>query len=154
MIQKAVEMGVGILQPIITDHTQLININIERIHSSIIEAAEQCGILSIPECRNTLSLNELLRTWEPTRHMIFCDESSNNNNTLRILNKLKKSPLGVMIGPEGGFSDDERKKIQKCPFVTTISLGPRILRADTAAVSAFTAINMTLGDCLQNEKDS
>jgi len=146
MVQKAVEMGAGVLQPVMTSHTQSTRLNIKRMHANAIEAAEQCGILTISECRKPVSFDALLAMWEPARHLIFCDEMAEGNNPVPLLNKLARGPLGLIIGPEGGFSDDERKALKALDFVTVIPLGPRILRADTAAVAALAIINATLGD--------
>jgi len=146
MVQKAVEMGAGVLQPVMTHHTQVTRLNLARMQANVIEAAEQCGILAIPETRPPLTLEILLSSWEPGRHLIFCDEAAAGNSPLLQLNRLARTPLGLMIGPEGGFSDDERKRLATHANVTAIALGPRILRADTAAVAALALINATLGD--------
>ena len=146
MVQKAVEMGAGVLQPVMTHHTQVPKINVERMAANATEAAEQCGILSIPECREPLKFDRLLAGWDPECRLIFCDEDAETNNPLEILQSLPKSPLGVLIGPEGGFSDAERDQLRALPVVTAIPLGPRILRADTAAVAALAVIQATVGD--------
>lgn len=151
MVQKAVEMGAGVLQPVITRHTQITRLNLERIKANAVEAAEQCGILALPQCRAPLALDMLLAEWDATRPLIFCDEAAEGDNPLPLLTALKHKntaprPLGLIIGPEGGFSDDERATLNAQRFVTAIPLGPRILRADTAAVAALAVINATLGD--------
>lgn len=146
MVQKAVEMGAGVLQPVMTRHTQATRLNLERMRANIIEAAEQCGILAIPQCRAPVPFHTLLETWEQKRRLIFCDEAAEGNNPLSLLGTLKHAPLGLLIGPEGGFADDERAALRVFDFVTAIPLGPRILRADTAAVAALAIINATLGD--------
>ncbi|WP_182417626.1 16S rRNA (uracil(1498)-N(3))-methyltransferase [Bartonella sp. HY038] len=148
MMQKAVEMGASSLQPVLTQHTQVNRLNIERMQANIIEAAEQCGILAVPSCLEPISLDRLLANWDEKRHLIFCDEAAEGDNPLPILQKLSRGPLGVIIGPEGGFSDSERKLIRSCSFAHAIPLGPRILRADTAAVVALALIGVTLGDWL------
>ncbi|UXM95558.1 16S rRNA (uracil(1498)-N(3))-methyltransferase [Bartonella sp. HY329] len=146
MVQKAVEMGASTLQPVLTQHTQVTRLNLERMQANIIEAAEQCGILTVPSCLEPLSLERLLANWDEKRHLIFCDEAAEGDNPLPILQKLPRGPLGVIIGPEGGFSDGERKLIRSCSYAHAIALGPRILRADTAAVAALALIGATLGD--------
>ncbi|WP_223476296.1 16S rRNA (uracil(1498)-N(3))-methyltransferase [Oricola indica] len=146
MVQKAVEMGAGVLQPVMTHHTQVPKINVERMAANAREAAEQCGILSIPECREPQKLDRLLADWDPERRLIFCDEDAATNNPLATLQGIPDAPLGVIIGPEGGFSDTEREQLHALPFVTAIPLGPRILRADTAAVAALAVIQATAGD--------
>ncbi|EJN03179.1 16S rRNA (uracil(1498)-N(3))-methyltransferase [Phyllobacterium sp. YR531] len=146
LVQKAVEMGAGILQPVITQHTQVGRIGIERIEANAIEASEQCGVLAIPSTREPLKLEKLLDEWDPVRRLIFCDEGHDTHNPLPLLQSLPKTPLGVIIGPEGGFSEQERNSLRKLPFVTAIPLGQRILRADTAAVAALALIQATIGD--------
>jgi 16S rRNA (uracil1498-N3)-methyltransferase len=146
LVQKAVEMGAGILQPVITQHTQVARIGIDRIEANAIEAAEQCGVLAIPSTREPLKLEKLLNDWDPERQLIFCDEGHDTHNPLPLLQSLPKTPLGVLIGPEGGFSDHERQMLRSLPFVTAIPLGQRILRADTAAVAALALIQATIGD--------
>lgn len=146
MVQKAVEMGASVLQPVITRFTQVTRLNEERMRANIIEACEQCGVLSLSSCRSPLTLSELLQNWQKDRHLIFCDETAQTQNPLEILKKMPPAPLGVVIGPEGGFSDEERLELHQYPFVHAIPLGPRILRADTAGVAALAVINATLGD--------
>lgn len=149
MIQKAVEMGVGRLRPVITRRTQVARLNDERLRANAIEAAEQCGILSIPEIDPPRPLRDLLADWpahEPERRIIFCDEDEAGANPVTILSALPKGPLAVLIGPEGGFSPDERAALKALPFVTSIPLGPRILRADTAAVAALALVQAVAGD--------
>jgi 16S rRNA (uracil1498-N3)-methyltransferase len=146
LVQKAVEMGAGVLQPVITQHTQVVKIGTGRIEANAIEAAEQCGILAIPEIREPQKLNHLLASWQPDRRLIFCDEDSSTNNPLPALQAITESKLGLLVGPEGGFSDDERRQLRALPFVTAIPLGPRILRADTAAVAALAVIQAIAGD--------
>jgi 16S rRNA (uracil1498-N3)-methyltransferase len=145
-IQKAVEMGVSLLQPVITAHTVVQRINAERMHANAVEAAEQCGILSIPEIKPAVKLQSLLKTYEDERTIIFCDESSLSGSPVRELEKLKGRKIAVLVGPEGGFSEDERGILRSKSFVHAISLGPRILRADTAALAALALVNAVLGD--------
>ncbi|OLY48966.1 16S rRNA (uracil(1498)-N(3))-methyltransferase [Bartonella apis] len=152
MVQKAVEMGASVLQPVITRFTQVTRLNEERMQANIIEACEQCGVLSISSCRSPVSLGELLKNWQQERHLIFCDEAADTQNPLEILKKMPRAPLGVLIGPEGGFSDEERSRLKQFPFVHAIPLGPRILRADTAAVAALAVIDATLGDWRDDER--
>ncbi|WP_455474347.1 16S rRNA (uracil(1498)-N(3))-methyltransferase [Bartonella sp. B30(2025)] len=146
MVQKAVEMGVSVLQPVITHHTQVTRINMARMEANIVEAAEQCGILSLPKCAPAISLKKLLTCWDETQTLFFCDEARELHNPLTLLKKHKTTAPGVLIGPEGGFSEEERDFLKKHSFVTPISLGPRILRADTAAVAALALLNATVGD--------
>jgi 16S rRNA (uracil1498-N3)-methyltransferase len=173
MVEKAVEMGAGRLRPVLTRHTQVHRVNLDRMRANAIEAAEQCGILTIPEIDEPVPLLSLLDRWEnedPTRHLIFCDESA-EGDALMQLGALASAPattsplptgerdrvrevapaqtggrLAVLIGPEGGFAEDERTALLSRKFVTPISLGPRILRADTAAIAALAIAQATLGD--------
>jgi 16S rRNA (uracil1498-N3)-methyltransferase len=152
MVQKAVEMGVGRLRPVLTQHTQVSRVNRERMEANAIEAAEQCGILTVPLIDELAPLKQLLDTWakaEGNRRLIFCDEGHGDADPLAILSALPRSPLAVLVGPEGGFSSDERSALRALPFVTAIPLGPRILRADTAAVAALALIQAALGDWRQ-----
>jgi 16S rRNA (uracil1498-N3)-methyltransferase len=131
---------------VITQHTQMSTVGIDRLKANVIEAAEQCGNLAIPRVLETVKLDRVLWEWEPGRQLIFCDESATSNNPLPILNAIASRKLGLIIGPEGGFSEDERRQLRALPFVTPIPLGPRILRADTAAVAALAVIQATIGD--------
>lgn len=149
MVQKAVEMGAGRLRPVITQHTQVTRLNPDRMEANAIEAAEQCGILSIPAIDEPAQLATLLDGWaarEGGRRIVFCDEGDEGVDPLSVLSALPPSPLAVLIGPEGGFASDEREALRSRPFVTPISLGPRILRADTAAVAALALVQAALGD--------
>lgn len=145
LVQKAVEMGAGILKPVITQHTQ-VKPGIDRLRANVIEAAEQCGILAIPEVREAEKLDRLLGNWDKDRRLIFCDEDASTNNPMAALQGIEERKLGLLVGPEGGFSEDERRMLRALPFVTAIPLGPRILRADTAAVAALAVIQATIGD--------
>ena len=146
LMQKAVEMGAGILQPVITQHTQVAKPGIDRLRANVVEAAEQCGILAVPEVREAEKFERLLGNWDKGRRLIFCDEDASTNNPLPALQAVKEKKLALLVGPEGGFSDEERKMLRALPFVTAIPLGPRILRADTAAVAALAVMQATVGD--------
>ncbi len=146
LVQKAVEMGAGVIRPVLTQHTQLHKLSVERLQANVIEAAEQCGILSIPAVHEPVKLEPLLSGWDQKRQIIFCDEDAQTNNPVSKLEGLNGKPLAVLIGPEGGFSEDERKTLRALPFVTAIPLGPRILRADTAAVAALALVQAISGD--------
>lgn len=146
LVQKATEMGVRRITPVFTDHTQLHKVNAARLEANILEAAEQCGNLAIPAFQEAQKLDALLDGWDPARRIIFCNESQAGNNPSDILSPIEERDLALLVGPEGGFSEREREKLLALPFVTAIPLGPRILRADTAAVAALTAVQMTIGD--------
>ncbi|SOC34923.1 16S rRNA (uracil1498-N3)-methyltransferase [Rhizobium subbaraonis] len=146
LVQKAVEMGAGVLQPVMTQHVQGKITSIERIEANVVEAAEQCGILSIPAVAAPRKLEDLLEDWPQDRRLIFCDEGHDSQNPLSALKAVTERKLALLVGPEGGFSDAERTLLRGLPFVTAIPLGPRILRADTAAVAAMAVIQATIGD--------
>ncbi len=146
LVQKAVEMGAGLLQPVMTQHVQGRIGSLERLEANVIEAAEQCGILGIPKVAPPLKLEELLQDWPQDRRIVFCDEGHGSQNPLPALQEIRERKLALLVGPEGGFSDAERQLLRGLPFVTPIPLGPRILRADTAAVAAMAVIQATIGD--------
>ena len=150
VIEKAVEMGAGLLRPVLTSRTQASRINSERMHAHAIEAAEQCGILSIPEIAPPIQLEALLGAWEQDRLLVFCDEDAPSSDPLAALHPhadAKGPPaLAILIGPEGGFDARERAALLGLPCILRLPLGPRILRADTAAVAAFALVQATLGD--------
>lgn len=146
LVQKATEMGVGKITPVFTDHTQLHKVNAGKLAANILEAAEQCGNLAIPELGEACKLEALLEGWDPARRIVFCNESQAGNNPTEALSAISERDLALLVGPEGGFSERERQMLMSLPFVTPIPLGPRILRADTAAVAALTAVQMTIGD--------
>ncbi|MBP1850499.1 16S rRNA (uracil(1498)-N(3))-methyltransferase [Rhizobium halophytocola] len=146
LLQKAVEMGAGVLQPVMTQHVQGKITNLDRLQANALEAAEQCGILDIPDVKPPVKLKDLLESWSPERHIIYCDEDSDTQNPVPKLLAIGESRLAVLVGPEGGFSDDERNMLRALPYVTAIPLGPRILRADTAAVAALAVVQATIGD--------
>jgi 16S rRNA (uracil1498-N3)-methyltransferase len=146
MVQKAVEMGVSRLQPVLTRHSQVARVNMLRMRANAIEAAEQCGILSLPEIGEPVTLAQALAGQESGRRLIFCDEGAESTNPVAALAGLPRSPLAVLVGPEGGFAEDERASLLKLPNVVRLSLGPRILRADTAAVAALALIQGLVGD--------
>jgi 16S rRNA (uracil1498-N3)-methyltransferase len=146
LVQKAVEMGAGTLQPVMTQHVQGRITNLDRLRANVTEAAEQCGILSIPEVAEPRKLTDLLDRWPAERRIVFCDEGDEGQNPLPVLSRLKERKLALLVGPEGGFSEEERALLRSLSFVTAIPLGPRILRADTAAVAALAVIQAAVGD--------
>jgi 16S rRNA (uracil1498-N3)-methyltransferase len=146
LVQKAVEMGAGIIQPVITDFTQNHRVSVEKLQANALEAAEQCGILSVPKVREAVKLEVVLEGWDRSRRIIFCDEDHQTQNPLGALGAVAEKHLAVLVGPEGGFSEDERTLLNSLPFVTAIPLGPRILRADTAAVAALAIVQTVIGD--------
>lgn len=149
LVQKACEMGAGMIQPVITEFTQMRRIKPERIRANVIEAAEQCEVLNLARVLPQTSLPDLLENWphdHAGRILIVADEEMAAASPLEQLFACKDRPLGLLIGPEGGFSMSERDLLKQCDFVVTISLGPTILRADTAGVAALALIQAAIGD--------
>ncbi len=146
LVQKAVEMGAGLLQPVMTQHVQGKIYGTEKLRANAIEAAEQCGILSLPDVAEPVKLKDLLQSWTRDRRIIFCDEGDAGRNPLPVLQAVRERRLALLVGPEGGFSEEERDLLRSLDFVTPIPLGPRILRADTAAVAALAVIQAAIGD--------
>ena len=152
MAQKAVEMGASRLQPILTRHAQVARVNLERMRANTIEAAEQCGILTLPEIRPPLTLERMISELDPARLLVFCDEEAPVKDPVVALSEARNArggrpmALAVLIGPEGGFAADERAALLKLPNAVRLALGPRTLRADTAAVAALALVGAVLGD--------
>ena len=152
MVQKAVEMGVSRLLPILTRHTQAERVNLARMRANAIEAAEQCGILNIAEIGEPVKFDAFARGWKPDRLLVFCDEDAEVKDPVAALSAGRgggiagQLAVSVLIGPEGGFAEDERAALLKLPNVIRLALGPRILRADTAAVAALALVQAVLGD--------
>jgi 16S rRNA (uracil1498-N3)-methyltransferase len=152
MVQKAVEMGASRIVPVFTRHSQAERVNLDRMRANAIEAAEQCGILSVPEVVEAAPLPRAVAALGDTRALIFCDEDAPVTDPLAALAAQRASavairpPLAVLIGPEGGFAEDERAMLLARDDVIRLALGPRILRADTAAVAALALVQAVLGD--------
>jgi 16S rRNA (uracil1498-N3)-methyltransferase len=146
MVQKAVEMGAGAIQPVITEHTQSSKLRTDKLEANIIEAAEQCGVLAVPCLKSVQNLADLVATWDQNRVVFWCDEHAEVATPTRLLEISRDKPKAVLVGPEGGFSSAEREQLLAAPFAKSIALGPRILRADTAAVAALTAVQLVVGD--------
>jgi 16S rRNA (uracil1498-N3)-methyltransferase len=146
LVEKATEMGAGTIEPVLTAFTQNRNVTVDKLNRWALEAAEQCGVLAVPYIAQSKTLEAALANWDANVPLIFCDEASPFNNPLTALATLKRGPLAVLVGPEGGFSDTERTMLRDLPFVTAIPLGPRILRADTAAIAALAVVQASLGD--------
>ena len=147
MVQKAVEMGAASLRPVLTRHTQVSRVNTERMRANVIEAAEQCGILSLAEVAEPVPLDRYLEGRQPTRLLVFCDEASDIANPLLALQQgAAAGGIDVLIGPEGGFAEEERTLLLRQKNILRLSLGPRILRADTAGVAALALVQTALGD--------
>jgi 16S rRNA (uracil1498-N3)-methyltransferase len=148
MVQKAVEMGASSLQPVLTRFTQVSRVNGERMRANVIEAAEQCGILSIADVAEPVTLDRYLSARAGQRLLVFCDEATEAENPIRALQGglAAANGIDILIGPEGGFAEDERAVLLRQPQILRLSLGPRILRADTAGVAALALVQAVLGD--------
>jgi len=148
VVQKAVEMGAATLQPVLTRFTQVARVNSERMRANVVEAAEQCGILGLADVRDPMPLEKFLNQRESRRLLIFCDEAAEVADPLQALTTARADSQGidVLIGPEGGFAEDERTMLSRQPRIVRLSLGPRILRADTAGVAALALVQAALGD--------
>ncbi len=144
IVEKAVEMGVARILPVQTEFTNSERIRQDRLQAHAREAAEQCGATYVPEVAELQKLDKLLGHWPEDRQLLFCDETRAGAGDT--LSGAKSGPWAILIGPEGGFSDNERTRLRKVKQMTQICLGPRILRADTAAVAALTLWQSTLGD--------
>lgn len=145
IIQKATELGVSKLQPILTERTIVRKINTERAQAIAIEAAEQCERLSVPEIAPVVTLSQLLKNWDASRAALLCHESGEGEPVLEILNKVTHKCFAVFIGPEGGFSSKEFADFAAMGALP-MGLGPRILRADTAAIVSLAMVQQKLGD--------
>jgi len=148
LVQKAVEMGAARLQPVITRHTQVARVNLDRMRANVIEAAQQCGILTLPEVAEPVTFKAAIGAADADRLLVFCDEDAEVKDPVAALTAAARAglPLAVLIGPEGGFAEEERDSLLQRPNVVRIALGPRILRADTAAVAALALVQAVLGD--------
>jgi 16S rRNA (uracil1498-N3)-methyltransferase len=159
MVQKAVEMGVSHLHPVMMRHTQAERVNLDRMRANAIEAAEQCGILAIPDIAAPLDLTAALAALGTACHLVFCDEDAPGGDPVAAVRAdlgaaqdmprnapQRMAELAVVIGPEGGFADEERAALLRRPRTSRIALGPRVLRADTAAVAALAVVQAAAGD--------
>jgi 16S rRNA (uracil1498-N3)-methyltransferase len=149
MVQKAVEMGVSSLHPVIMRHTQAERVKLDRMRANAVEAAEQCGILAIPEIMAPADFAAAITALRPSCHLVFCDEEARCADPVAALRRdlgEGGAELAVVIGPEGGFGEEERAMLVRRPRTSRIALGPRILRADTAAVAALAIVQAAAGD--------
>jgi 16S rRNA (uracil1498-N3)-methyltransferase len=146
IVEKAAELGATRVRPVITERTNADHTRVERLQAIAVEAAEQTGRLDAPAVLEPVKLEKLLAGWEPERRLLFCDEAGDALPVLQALAGAPAGPWAILIGPEGGFSEAERKRLRALDFATPATLGPRILRADTAAISALTLWQAALGD--------
>jgi 16S rRNA (uracil1498-N3)-methyltransferase len=145
LVQKAVEMGATRLMPMITRHTAVARVNVDRMRANAVEAAEQCGILDIPVVEEPLPFARVVAGLPPERVAVFCDEEAEGDPLMALMGA-PSGPMTLLVGPEGGFADEERRALIARPGTVRLSLGPRILRADTAAVAALALVQAARGD--------
>ncbi|MCR9077985.1 MAG: 16S rRNA (uracil(1498)-N(3))-methyltransferase [Hyphomonadaceae bacterium] len=146
IVEKATELGVSDLQPVMTDYTQTQRVRTDRMRLLAIEAAEQTERMDLPTIHEAAALPKILASWDTETPLIYCDEASDAAPLSQHANRLQRNSGGILIGPEGGFSPKEREMLRALEFVIPISLGPRILRAETAVVSALTLWQSEVGD--------
>lgn len=144
--EKACELGCRRVQPIFTRNTNSERVKANRLQAHAIEAAEQCGLVTVPEIAEPVTLEALLADWPADRQILFCDETGPCPPAAEVLKRADPGPWAVLIGPEGGFTPDEALRLRRMRLAHPVSLGPRILRADTAAVAALTLWQDALGD--------
>ncbi|MBX3498802.1 MAG: 16S rRNA (uracil(1498)-N(3))-methyltransferase [Alphaproteobacteria bacterium] len=144
--EKATELGVSALVPVVTRRTHVGRVNVERLRANAVEAAEQTERLTIPEVRAPVTLERLLRGWPAGRRLLVADETGGGRPILDALRDAQPGPWAVLIGPEGGFTREELDRVAALPGVLPVGLGPRILRADTAALAALACLQAAIGD--------
>jgi 16S rRNA (uracil1498-N3)-methyltransferase len=147
IVEKAAELGARRVRPVVTERTNADHTRVDRLQAIAVEAAEQTGRLDVPQVLEPVRLDRLLADWEAGRRLLFCDEAGDAAPVLQTLaSQGGGAPWAILIGPEGGFSPDERARLRALDFAVPATLGPRILRADTAAISALTLWQAALGD--------
>jgi 16S rRNA (uracil1498-N3)-methyltransferase len=155
LAEKATELGCAVLQPVLTQRTAVSRVNVERLAANALEAAEQCGRLSVPEVRDPVPLGTLISAWPAGRRLLLCAEAGSATPIAEALAAADAGPWAVMTGPEGGFAQSELDALVELPFVTPVGLGPRLLRADTAALAALACWQAVLGDgCLRPPRNA
>jgi 16S rRNA (uracil1498-N3)-methyltransferase len=148
LVEKATELGVSVLQPVHTRHTVVERLNLGRLRTIATEASEQCERLTVPRVRPPIAVSQLLNDWPQERRLLLCVETGPARpiGELLLEGRTESSTWAVMVGPEGGFALPELDLFLKLPFVTPVGLGPRILRAETAALAALACWQVILGD--------
>lgn len=146
IVEKAVELGAARLVPVATDYTNSERLRRDKAEAHVREAAEQCGALTLPEVAEMAPFARLLADWPAGRRILWADESAPAGSPATVLAASAPGPWAILTGPEGGFSEAERARLRSLPFVVPVSLGPRILRAETAAIAAMTLWQAHLGD--------
>ena len=144
--EKAAELGASALWPVFTRRTVMSRVNTERLAAHMVEAAEQCERLPVPAVLEPAPLDKALAGWDPARTLLFLDESGAGLPLAQVLADVPAGPLAVLVGPEGGFAPEERALLARLPFARPVGLGPRILRAETAAIAALAIIQALRGD--------
>ena len=152
IVQKATELGVSKIIPVITERTITKNLNLKRMQDIAIESSEQCERITIPEVCAVKKLKDLIPNWDNDRIIFFCDETIRNNDFIKIdfQNLSTKSFGAILVGPEGGFSTNETNYLREKKFIRPIDLGPRILRSDTAVIAALSLWHYLNGDIKNN----
>ena len=145
IVEKAAELGAARVRTVITERTNADHTRVDRLQAIAVEASEQTGRLDVPEIFAPVKLDRLIADWQAGRRLLFCDEAGDSKPALEALTD-SSAPWAVLIGPEGGFSAQERQTLRALPFAVSATLGPRILRADTAAIAALTLWQAGLGD--------
>jgi 16S rRNA (uracil1498-N3)-methyltransferase len=143
IVEKAAELGARRVRPVLTERTNADHTRADRLQAIAAEASEQTGRLDVPAVHTPVRLERMLADWEVGRRLLFCDEAG---DAPPVLGAVSEGPWAILIGPEGGFSPRERDMLRALPYVTSAGLGPRILRADTAAISALTLWQAAAGD--------
>jgi len=146
LVEKATELGADVLQPVLTERTQVERVNLDRMRANAMEAAEQTERLSVPVLREPQPLDRVMSSWPEGRRLLLCDESGSSPPIAEALAKESSGPWAALTGPEGGFAERELDALRKLPFVCAVGLGPRVLRADTAALAALAVLQALRGD--------
>lgn len=144
IVEKAAELGARRVRPVVTERTNADHTRVDRLRAIAVEASEQTGRLDVPQVDEPVTLARMLADWEPGRRLLFCDEAGDAKPVLDAVEG--GGPWAILIGPEGGFSAGERERLRDLPYAAAATLGPRILRADTAAISALTLWQAAVGD--------
>lgn len=150
VVEKACELGVRTIQPVMTDFTQASRVRSDRLQAVVIEAAEQTERMDIPTVEDDMALSAALDVWPAGQPLFYCDEAGDASPMIEALTARESNSAGILIGPEGGFSPKERERLRAQDFVVPVTLGPRILRAETAAVAALTLWQSVLGDWIDH----
>ncbi len=146
LVEKATELGVSEMHPVITERTVVDRINYKRLNAHIIEASEQSERLTVPVLHESKKLKEFLKDWPKDRVLFLCDESGKAKDAYEVLKNIDNKKYAVLIGPEGGFGEAEFSALRALSFIVPINLGSRVMRADTAAIAALSVVQMILGD--------